>query len=202
MNGWSEPGWVAAAHEWIRVELARSGIDVNGPIEQPHVRPWATAMRVPTTSGIVWFKASTPAFRHEGAVVQVLARVRPDCVPELLAADLDRGWMLLADGGTRFRELNAEGPDFSRWEEMLVRYAELQVDLTGARDELVARGVPDRGLEAFPRLYDGLLDDSALLLVDEPDGLTRYEVARLRALEPEVRADCERLAEIGVPETI
>jgi Phosphotransferase enzyme family len=199
---WTEPSWIEAAHGWIRAELARSGIDVVGPIEQPHVRPWATAMRVPTTAGVVWFKASTQAFRHEAAVVQVLSRVRPDCVPELLGVDVDSGWMLLADGGTRFRELNDAAPDFDRWEEMLVRYAELQIDLMGARNELLERGAPDRGLAAFPALYEGLLADSELLRVGEPGGLTGDEVERLRALAPELRSACERLAAVGIPETI
>jgi hypothetical protein len=202
VSRWTEQDWVESAHAWIRAELAGSAIDVIGSIEQPHVRPWATAMRVPTTAGDVWFKASAPAFRHEAAVLQVLSRIRPDCVPELLAVDLERGWMLLADGGTRLRELDSPRPDVRRWEDILVRYAELQIDLMSSRGELLARGAPDRGLAAFPALYDGLLADSDLLRVGEPDGLTREEVDRLHALAPVLASMCERIAAVGVPETI
>ena len=41
--------------------LAERGLAADGPKEQVHVRPWATAIRIPTTDGAVWFKASVPA---------------------------------------------------------------------------------------------------------------------------------------------
>ena len=117
--------WLEAAHAWIAGEL---GASISGPIEQPHVRAWSTVLRVPTDDGPVWFKANMPALSQEAAIVSVLVRRRPDLVPELLAVDLERGWMLQADGGTRLRE---SGLVPACWEEVLPVYAELQLDLAG-----------------------------------------------------------------------
>ena len=71
----------------------RSGCSAVAPFEREHVRPWATAVRVPTDDGVVWFKAHTPLLAHEAPVTRVLARLRPDVVLEVLASDDDRCWL-------------------------------------------------------------------------------------------------------------
>ncbi|MBI3459947.1 hypothetical protein HY009_03340 [Candidatus Acetothermia bacterium] len=58
---WTQPSWLEEAHYWIHTQLERQGIRVNGLIEQPHVRPWSTVLRVPTTEGNIYFKATMPA---------------------------------------------------------------------------------------------------------------------------------------------
>ena len=45
-------------------------------------------------------------------------------------------------------------------------------------------------------------EDRAALLIDQPDGLTSAEYARLRALLPQYAAMCGRLADYGIPETL
>src|SRR5215213_6264095 len=140
---WTDPGWLEQAYDWIGAEVARLGDAVTGPIEQPHIYPWSTVLRVPTSRGDVWFKANAPQLAFEAGLVDLLADRRPDCVPPLLAVDLDSGWMLLADAGTRLRELVEAERDLSGWLEILPLYAGLQLDLIGDVDELLARGVPD-----------------------------------------------------------
>jgi hypothetical protein len=44
-------------------------------------------------------KANDASLRHEAALVDQVAARRPDAVPPLLARDLERGWMLMADAG-------------------------------------------------------------------------------------------------------
>ncbi len=61
-TAWQDPAWLAAAHAWIEDELERLGIRHSGDIEQPHVYPWSTVLRVPTDDGVVWFKANADAF--------------------------------------------------------------------------------------------------------------------------------------------
>src|SRR5690349_17683011 len=94
---WKRAGWLNQASAWIHEQLERQGIAVNGPIEQPHVRPWSTVLRVPTSQGDVYFKATAPTLMHEPALTEALSRWRPDCIPPLLAVDLARGWMLMPD---------------------------------------------------------------------------------------------------------
>jgi hypothetical protein len=195
VSSWTDPLWIAAADEWIHQHLERLGTAVNGPIEQPHVRPWATVMRVPTDAGPVWFKANAPVLAHEAAVVSVIAGTRPDLVPELLAADRERGWMLMGDGGLRLREIVERERRLRRWLELLPLYAELQIDLAGHADELVALGAPDRRLAILASQYEQLLDDGV-------EGLPRGELRRLRGLTAQVREMCDQLAGFGLPETI
>ena len=102
---WTDPVWVGEAHGWIQRRLDEAGLRLTAPVEQLHVQPWSTVLRVPTAAGDYWFKANIPACAHEAAVVSVLAQRRPDCVPELLAVDVERGWMLMGQGGERLREV-------------------------------------------------------------------------------------------------
>jgi Phosphotransferase enzyme family len=194
---WTEPDWLESVHYWIRSQLERLGLEPVGEIEQPHVRPWSTVLRVPTESGDVWFKANMPTQAFEVAVVETLASRRPDLVPTLLATDLERGWMLQGDGGTRLREILEETGDFDVWVEILPLYAELQMNVAGDRDQLLAAGVPDRLLASLPGQFEEVLTDAEAL-----ETLTQDERRRLAALAPRIEAECRQLADYGLPETI
>jgi len=135
MSAWTEPEWLAQAHEWIGEQVAQLGLGAVGVIDQHHIRPWSTVMRVPTESGDVYFKANTSALRHEAAAVTLLAAHRPDCVEPLLAVDLERGWMLMADAGARLRGIVERERDMTCWLEILPVYAGLQkIDLADHAD--------------------------------------------------------------------
>jgi hypothetical protein len=175
---WTEPRWLAEARAWIDAQ----GVELTGPVEQPHVRPWSTALRLSTTEGVLWFKANHPSLVHEARVVAIISRRRPDLVPELVAADLERGWMLMRDGGERLREVIERERDLARWLDLLPLYAELQIDLAGAADEFAAAGAPDRRLDVLP-------ETSGALALSAEQSLR-------------VRDWCERLAAYGIPETI
>ena len=194
MQLWTDPDWLADVHAWIAEGIGELGARRTGSTEQPHVRPWSTVLRVPTSDGVLWFKASAPALVHEAAVLDVLARCRPDAVPELVSVDHDRGWMLMRDGGVRLREIIAEERDLGRWCAVLPRYAGLQLALADHADELVVLGAPDRRLATLPAQFEGLLA--------EVGGLTADERERLTGLVPDVVEMCRGLAAIGIPETI
>jgi hypothetical protein len=112
------------------------------PPEQLHVHPWSTVMRLSTLDGVLWFKATRPELhRFEPRLAEILAATRPDRVAELVAIDAVRGWMLMRHAGTRLREL-AEPFNLHRWQEILPRYADLQIAVTPKVEELLALGVP------------------------------------------------------------
>jgi hypothetical protein len=192
---WTNAAWLAGAHAWIEEELARLGSSVAGEIEQSHVYPWSTVMRVPTPDGDVWFKANVESLAYEASLVALLSERRPDCVPPLLAVELESGWMLMADAGARLRELSESERDLDRWLEILPLYAGLQIDLADEGDAFVARGAPDLRLARLPALYEELLDD--LGHAWPPD-----ELERLRGEVERVRALSEELASFAIPETI
>ena len=147
-------------------------------------RPRSACRRPPATSGS---RRQFPSWRTRRRSSTILSRRRPDLVPELLAADFDRGWMLMADGGTRLRELIEEERDLGRWLDVLPRYAELQVDLAVDADRLVAVGCPDRRLGSLPSQYERLLEQ-----VPHEFGGT----------VPRVSEMCAQIASLGIPETI
>jgi hypothetical protein len=195
---WLEPEWRGEAEAWIR-EHAR----VSGPIEQPHVYPWATVLRVPTAEGDLWFKATTPEIHgFEPRLTAILAEVFPDRVTELTALDAERGWMLMRDAGTRLRDLAEPPSRLSRWEEILPLYAEIQIALAPRADELLALGVPDERLAGIPAKVEALLEDDRALMLGESDELTAAQRDELRRRMPELRALVEELKAFGIPETI
>jgi hypothetical protein len=185
---WTDPTWLAGVHAWIEQHVT-----VTGAAEQFHVRRWSTVLRVPTDQGDVYFKANEPRLQFEAALVSVLAAQRPDCIPPLIAADLERGWMLMEDAGTRLRELVAEERDLSCWLEILPLYASVQLDVAADVPALLAAGTPDLRLTVLPEKYEQLLDDVPELGLADP---------RLREAIPLVRSLCDELAAFGLPETI
>ena len=194
---WLEPEWRDEAEAWIR-EQAR----VTGPIEQPHVYPWSTAMRVPSPEGHLWFKATTREVHgFEPALTALLAEAFPDRTAQVLAIDTQRGWMLTRDAGTRLRDLDADDR-LRRWEEILPRYAEIQISLAPRAEELLELGVPDERIAGLPAKVEALLDDDRALLLGEPEGLSTPQRDELRRRVPALRVLVEELEAFGIPETL
>jgi hypothetical protein len=188
---WLEPAWRTAALVWVDEQLARRGRVVTGTVEQPHVRPWSTALSVPTRDGLVWFKAGGPGNRYEAALLDALARWRTPNILEPIAVDVDRGWLLLPDGGTRLRETLDGGPGVDAWLRILPEWAELQLELAPRAGELVALGVPDLRPKKLPGRMADLLADRT---VDIPPDDRR----RLEDVLPSVVIWSDELAAVGV----
>jgi hypothetical protein len=202
VSQWTQPGWIAEVHEWIYLELERLGMETQGPIEQPHIRPWSTIMRISTREGVLHFKAIVDSFHQEARLTAALSRWLPDRIPYVLAADPLRNWLLMTDGGTPLRTVLQADGDITHWHRLLPLYAQMQQTLVGHVDEMLTLGVPDRRLKVLPVLYSALLEDRSVLRPDHPEGLKAEEYADLHALEPQFAALCEELAAYGLPETL
>ncbi len=202
LTPWIQPGWLEQATTWIRAELENQGIEITGLIEQPHMRPWSTVLRVPSTEGDIYFKEADPSLAHEPALTESLWRWRPDCMPPVLAVDLERGWMLTPDLGATLRSLIKSTGDLHLWQQVLPLYAEVQIDLTSRLDELLKLGVLDRRLSQLPVQYEQLLSNTDALLLGHSNGLSTDEHRRLREFTPQLRAMCEQLAGYSIPETL
>ncbi len=186
--------WLAEARDWIHAQLASLGARAVGEIEQRSVQPWSTVLRVPTDLGDVYFKANGSVQRHEAALVTLLAERRPDCVPPLLACDVERGWMLMGDAGTQLCELIGRERQLTRWLEVLPLYAGVQVDLAEWVEAMIELGTPDLRLATLPTHY--------AQLVAQLEGSPPGELARLQASVPTVADLCLELAAFGLRETI
>jgi hypothetical protein len=149
-------------------------------------------LRARTEQGHLYFKASAPGLHFEAVLTQTVARRRPDAVPALVAADPERGWLLLADGGPALREIADDVGDTSRWEDVLRVYAGLQIDLAADTDALLAAGTPDKRPPALAAAYPELLGRADAIGLGRADGLTEDEQARLLALAPRIAGLAER----------
>lgn len=196
---WTSPSFVEEAREWVAHGLARRALGefLTGDWEQPHARPWSSAIRFETSTGRVWFKVNGPGTRHETLLTRALADLAPDLVPEVLAADATRGWSLLRDAGPTLRVTWSPEELWERWERLLPRYAEAQRLLAAHEATVLDTGVPD----LRPSLLPGHLADLTARLAQTPideGGLSPHEAASLEALAPEYADWCADLDSSGV----
>jgi|SoiMethySBSTD1v2_1073268.scaffolds.fasta_scaffold1709394_2 hypothetical protein len=102
------------------------------------MRPWAAIARVPTSEGLVWFKENPNGNAFEPALTALLAQVRPEALPEVVAHE---GRLLLTrDAGPRFRALLDAGAPAPSWDDVLGLYGELHVDFMPLAEEALALG--------------------------------------------------------------
>ncbi len=64
LSPWHGSAWRSDAEAWIGAELDRLGIRITGSIE-PRVRPSSIVLRVPSSSGDVYFKATADAMAND-----------------------------------------------------------------------------------------------------------------------------------------
>ncbi len=199
---WQDPNWLKQAHDWICAEAGRHSIRVTGEIEQPHTYPWSTVLRVPTDAGTLFFKATAAETRYEAALTRMLAGWYPDCMPELVAVDPHRGWMLMRNGGEQLRLSIRPAKDIAPWNTVVRRYAEVQVGLAEHLSQMLSLGLPDYRLMSLPGRYAQLLGDTESLRIEQENGLTSAEWEQLKGMRPRVEQLCSELAAFGVPESL
>jgi hypothetical protein len=188
---WLDPVWRVSVLAWVEEQLDRRGLRISGPVEQPHLRPWSTALFVPTSSGLVWFKAGGPGNAYEASLLDLLGRWGTPHVLAPMAVDAERGWLLLPDGGTRLRETLDGGSGLEPWTRILGEWAAMQRELAGKAADLLAAGVPDRRPETMAGQLEALVDDPVAAL----ETADRH---RLQALVPTYAGWCKELAEVGI----
>ena len=196
---WENLGWFNMASAWIVEQLERLGYTPSAPFEQVRTNFWSTALRIPTTTENLYFKASSAVFAaFEPVLTETLSRLVPRQVPPVLLVERQRHWMLMRDGGVPFR--NNPQPD--RSVEEIRQYATLQVALAPHMAEMLASGCPDQRLYRLPQLYEEALAATHLLHIDEVQGLPRSEYEQLHAFAPQLREMCAELASYNIPESL
>ena len=174
---WNRPAaWRGAALAWADEELDRAGLVRTGELEQPHVYPGSTALRLPVGDSAVWLKSVGPARQHEPALSAALGRWVPDHVLVPLAVEPDRRLMLLPDGGRTLHDAGGSTRVVA-WNWMLRTYTRLQLELVPHAAEMLALGVPDHRPSRLPALVADLLaDDDARLTVARVDSRRRSAI--------------------------
>lgn len=148
-------------------------------------------LRVPTVDGPVWFKACGAVQAFEPRLTAELSARWPDRVANVLAHDVERVWLLMADAGTSVAQLG-NAPEL--WLEALPGYAELQRGEVAHAADHLAHGVPDLRLARLPARFRELVER------DLPIG--SGEAARLRRFEPHLADLCAELAADAALESV
>jgi len=195
---WTSDVFLDEATAWVHANAASAGLTLTGAREQPHARPWSSAIVFETDQGRVWFKVNGPGTTYEPALTLTLTRHVPDLAPELLAVDLERGWSLMRDAGPTMRSLGVPDDLWDRWATLIRRYAEAQLALAVHVDELRATGIQDLG----PRTGPARIRELVTTLADVPEGeggLSSEDVTRMQAVLPDYDAWCAELMASGIP---
>jgi hypothetical protein len=123
-------------------------------------------------------------------------------MPELVAVDAGRGWMLMRDGGEQLRASIRPTKDLTPWQPVMLRYAEVQIGLTEHITELLSLRLPDHRLNVLPGLFRELVTDKQSLMIDQEKGLTTAEWAQVNDRAGRLAQICSDLAAVGIPESI
>lgn len=182
-----------SANRWLRDQVEELGLEIAGAIEQPHLEPWSTVLRVPTTDGDLYFKASAPVQAFEVPLLALLRDEFADRLPDVVAYDVERAWMLMRDAGIALREVVKTRRDVHHWLTTVPLYAEVQIAAAARVPELLDLGVPDLRLERLPDVFDELVERA---------DVAAGERAALHGLRPRLAALCEELAQDGIPQTL
>jgi Phosphotransferase enzyme family len=199
---WSSDDWLTQATAWVDDRLAEAGLARTGDVEQPSLRPWATVLRVPSSGGTVWLKATGPEVAFEVGLYEQLQRVAPERVLTPLAVDVERGWVLLPDGGPSLGDRFGGSELVDALAATLPHYAQLQRDLAPHAHHLLALGVSDMRPEVMPSRFDEALDAVREYVEDRGSESERAGLERVAGMRATVIAWCERLAGSAVPPSL
>jgi hypothetical protein len=192
---WERPAWFRQAEAWIHNQLTHLGQPTTGPVEQVKLWFLSCILRVPTTQGMVYFKATNGSLLmvNEAVLTQRLAQLFPAVMPQPLAIDAARDWVLLADFGP---EVGWDAAVETR-EAALVAFAQLQIASAPQVDELLAQGCIDRRLPKLTEQIAPLLTDPALMAMIDGE-----QQQQLQAVAPRLAELCQQMAQYKVPATL
>jgi hypothetical protein len=199
---WGSEAWRAEAVAWLDSRLASHGIARSGAVEQPHLRPWATALRVPTSAGAVWLKAASPGTAFEVRLYRLLSRLAPEQVLQPLAIDEGRGWVVLPDGGVTLGAVATGEALPGALCSALAGYARLQRVLSPHADELVALGLADMRAARMPERFEQALAICESYVARAGSADDRARLSRVAAQRPAFLACCRELASCPVPPSL
>jgi hypothetical protein len=196
---WEVRGWYNGAVAWIEEQLARLSYTPTGPVEQVKTA-WSCSciLRVPTTAGHLYFKATYARPPAEVAVVQELASRWPRHVPTLVAADTSRRWMLMEDFGPR----DLSGMPFARCPRAVRRFGRLQRECSADLSVWWRVGCPDCRMDNLVTRLEPLLSDPLLAHTEPPFRLGERHMERLRACRERWARELLELGGSPIPASI
>lgn len=186
--------WESAVDLWLNTVAEQNGLGGIRDWVTLKERPWSLVRRVNFDNGTHYFKACSAAGQYEPALLLFLNTHSIPNMPDLIAADLTRKWMLMSDSGLTLRDTFTIADQVKILGPALAAYAELQIASLEWVDQLLEMGLPDRRLTRLPTLLESLLSSRVMEV-----GHSFEEVERVRSaassLIPKFEKACAKLSE-------
>ena len=193
---WAAAGGYDEALTWMYRTLEEQGIQPRGTTAQVKNAYVSSVFRCPTSHGDVYLKALPPLFIREGEIVAKLAEWGIAELPELLATDTCRGYLLMRD---------MSGFDLSEFLSLdlltaaVQRFAEFQVSSSNLVDVENPWPFYDMRIPVMSEGIEHIVDEIPDLLADSSYRFRDDEIRRLRERLPYWKALCGELQDLGLP---
>ena len=183
--------------QWAIYTLKQDGHQIQQAIPELILyTPWSEVSRFVTDQGLVYFKKVPPALFLEANIITMLHEQFHAPVPHIIAANPELHCFLMFDAGIPLQDFFKQGFQPEVFIQVVQDYTAMQILTADKIDLFLHMGVPDWRLEQLPKLYQQLIAQEDLLI---NDGVTKAELKKLRALEPELILLCEQLSHYAIP---
>jgi aminoglycoside phosphotransferase (APT) family kinase protein len=184
MTPWLQVNYEDHVLHWIRDELDKVGLHINGNIERVKETDISLVLRIPTNDGDFFVKDGSSASKHEAILSKQLHQMYPGKTGDVLAINEAEGWLFMKDvGGQPLRARK----DKKLWQRALREFAELQVAELENIDRLLEIGVPDRRMHVLKTEIEQYLEEMCAT------GLSNEETRSVMGLLPDLLAMCDEL---------
>ena len=196
---WDSPGWHKAALNWLEANLPPS--HEGKPWQASQIRSWSisSVWRVTSAGTHLYFKASPRYFASEVAVTLDVARRFPNASPSIVAAQPEKGWMLMQDLGdvTLSKVDSAE-----MWHETMKTIAMVQHGYVRKFREMERLGIERRTTEGIVETLVKWIDDPAGVGIRMFREENEAALSRLRPDVGRIESMARSLRELEIPPTL
>ncbi len=194
------PEWLSELFGWAQEQIEPLGLRLTGNFRQLNASPTFSLIRLETTGGAVWFKATGQPNLHELPISVALARLFPQYTPCVLGIHPSwNGWLSREVSGATLDHLAG----FDAWEKVAEDLARLQIQSIGKDAELLESQCKDLRLRKLLETIDPFLARMAELMTAQekrvPAALTNPE---LDLLGVHLKQACSRLRAFDLPDTL
>lgn len=197
---WATTSWHTSLKSWIDRVASNKGFQILGPMTQLKTWQLGCLWQIQSSMGTLYFKASAEFFASETSLTVWFSQNYPKNSPEVLAFDLSRNWLLMKDfQGTPLADVE----DIAIWKNALSKYAQIQIEISKKKTELLTLGVNDRSITHLQQQYETLVNE----ISKSPDDyghlkLERSDIEKIISQNNETRQSLIQLAQSRIPISI